>query len=197
MGGPGSGYRWDKVTTVEETQRIDIRYLRKNGLLGAFRRGSLRWNRGGESTDSIAYLMYPDRMELDFKYKQFGGEWQPIRQTIDFDRTACNFGGERKWFLCPQCRRRVAVLCLAGSCFLCRKCYRLPYGSQNEDYLGRVIRRRNKLKDRLFEDDYGYRRRKGLHRETFDRLFGEYVELDSYIEQAIDRMLNGGYRPAE
>lgn len=43
MGGIGSGnwYRWDKRTTIEETKRIDIRYMRQQGLLKPGWSGSL------------------------------------------------------------------------------------------------------------------------------------------------------------
>jgi hypothetical protein len=46
---------------------------------------------------------------------------------VPLEWTACNFGGERPWFICPGagCSRRVAVLHAAGKHFLCRHCYDL------------------------------------------------------------------------
>ena len=49
MGGLGSGYwdRWDTKDTVEQCHRIDIRYLKQQGLLKPGYSGWLRWSRGG------------------------------------------------------------------------------------------------------------------------------------------------------
>jgi hypothetical protein len=181
MGGSGSGswYRWDKRTTTEEIKRIDIRYLKKHGLLSHGRR-SLSWTSGGESSGYIQYAMYSDCMILDFKFRRNGGEWEPVKQTINFDETACNYGNTRKWFLCPHCTKRVAILYGADKLFLCRHCYHLPYGSQSEGFLDRMSRKARKIRHRLDIDnpifdpdnlsDGIYFKPKNMHQKTFDRL---------------------------
>jgi len=50
-------------------------------------------------------------------------------QTIQITTTKCNYGGERVWFLCPSCNKRVGTIYrrpLAGL-FLCRHCLNLTY----------------------------------------------------------------------
>ena len=96
MGGRGSGtwYRWDKRTTCEETKRIDIRYLKKQRMLRPNMAGSLSWNIGGEPCGNINYTMYENTMILNFRFRRHGeGKWEPVQQTIWFDRTRCNYGG--------------------------------------------------------------------------------------------------------
>ena len=175
MGGPGSGnwYRWDKRTTTEEVKRIDIRFMKKHGYLSPGRR-TLSWSCGGESSGYIQYTMYSDCMILDYKFRRNGGEWEPVKQTIWFDETDCNYGNTRKWFLCPHCNKRVAVLYGADKLFLCRHCYKLPYASQSEGYLDRLSRKADKLSGKLEADEYIEAREllkpKGMHWRTFYRL---------------------------
>jgi predicted TIM-barrel fold metal-dependent hydrolase len=54
------------------------------------------------------------------------------RDTVALDRTPCTRGGDRIWFLCPGCDRRVRALYLAPGQdhFRCWHCRRLAYGSQ-------------------------------------------------------------------
>ena len=48
-----------------------------------------------------------------------------------FGYTSCNYGGERRWLLCPRCSRRVAKLYrpLNEVLFACRQCHQLTYRS--------------------------------------------------------------------
>lgn len=189
MGGHGSGTycRWSTQTTIEETKRVDIRYMRKQGMLTPGCSGSLYWNRGGEPTGNIRFSCFTDYLRLDFRFRYHGeDDWQTIEQKITFDRTACHYGGKRLWFLCPGCHRRVAVLCSDGPLFLCRHCYRLPYGSQNEDVLDRLVRRKDKLGKRIFRHydcGEGWSKKKGLHWRTYNRLLTEYERLDDLWNQ--------------
>jgi len=176
MGGMGSGrwYRWDTKTTCEQVNRVDIRYLRKQGFLEPFTAGSLSWNCGGEPTGSIRYQVYENNLVLIYRIREYGDEWQDVNETVWFDRTPCNYGGERKWFLCPNCRKRVAVLYGHSVRFLCRHCYRLPYSSQQESYADRMMSKARKIRKRLGASDNildgYYEKPKGMHWKTFDQL---------------------------
>jgi len=194
MGGIGSGNwcRWSKQTTLEETKRIDIRYMRKQGLLKPSTMGSLRWTRGGEPNGDIRYFCHQNYLQLNYHYRENGGEWQPIEQRIHFDRTPCNYGGERLWFLCPRCNRRVGVLCAYDVHFLCRHCYPLPYSSQQESRIDRIISQKHKLGERIFEyyeHGEGFGKKKGMHRKTFDRLHTRYLQCESAILTQISNYL--------
>ena len=117
MGGSCSGnwYRWDAKTTTENQYRIDIRWLKKQGYLRPGSIGSLSWSCDGGQTGSIRYRMEVDCMILNYQHRPTGGEWEPVEQTVTFDRTPCNYGEFRTWFFCPQCWKRVAVLYGNGS----------------------------------------------------------------------------------
>lgn len=50
-------------------------------------------------------------------------------QIVGLTTTKCYFGGERVWFLCPACSRRIGVLYRPPlkPVFLCRHCHDLTY----------------------------------------------------------------------
>ena len=60
---------------------------------------------------------------------------------------------------------------------------------ENEDRIDRMIRARDKIKARIF-DETGYRKKKSMHQKTFDRLCRRYTHLDWYIDQFLVRALN-------
>jgi hypothetical protein len=195
MGGIGSGnwYRWDKQDTVEATKRIDIRYMKKEGLLKAGTTGTLRWTIGGEPNGKISYSVFHDHLRLDFRYRKNGEEWQLIEQGVPFGRTPCNYGGERLWFHCPRCNKRVGLLYGHDVLFLCRHCYQLPYASQQEGRLDNLITQKHNIGERIFEYyEYGegYMKKKGMHQKTFDRLHARYKKLDYAINHLTVRRFN-------
>ncbi len=51
------------------------------------------------------------------------------KQLIELTSTKCNYGGERVWFLCPACNKRVGTLYRKplNKIFLCRICLNLTY----------------------------------------------------------------------
>ena len=180
MGGYGSGswYRWGgSKTTMESQKRIDIRWLKQQGYIHAGTMGNLSWSCRGEPTGSITYSMEEEGMLLNYRYRVNCGEWEPLEQRVLFDRTSCNYGGTRIWFLCPRCGTRVAVLYGTGKLFLCRHCYDLTYGSQQEGEVDRLIRKQRNIRERLGASgalvDPIWRKPKGMHQKTFDRLRNE------------------------
>lgn len=195
MGGIGSGsyYRWGSKVTMEACKRIDIRYMRKHGLLKPITHGSLSWNRGGEPCGNIGFTAFDDRLQLNYRYRPNDSEeWQPVEQTIYYDRTPCHYGNSRLWFLCPHCHRRVAVLASIGSRFLCRHCGDFAYDSQNDHYVERLRCKRDKLANRIFEDfngDYGCTKKKGMHQRTFHQLREQFLQLDDHYHQAFEQEL--------
>ncbi len=195
MGGVGSGswYRFDKKTTTGETHSLDVRHLHREGLLKAGRSFSLRWSRAGRETGSIGGIAVgtlgdpPERVVLSYRHRGgsfAGGEWEDVRESVPLEWTPCNFGGERPWFLCPGagCGRRVAVLYGPGRYFLCRHCYDLRYESQREDKANRALRRAQRIRERLggsanMTEPFP-ERPKGMHHDTYMRLFWEHHEAE-------------------
>ena len=152
MGGIGSG-EWlrygSKKSTTNSQHNIDIRRMKKNNWLHPGTTGSLSWSRRGKETGSIGYRIEEKQMTLHYRYRSHDGEWEQVEQTIPFDRTPCNYGGHRTWFLCPHCMKRVAVLYGAGKYFLCRHCHDLVYASQQEDRCARLACKSRKIRRRL------------------------------------------------
>lgn len=142
----------------------------------------------------VAYLVfsrlrrrfaYRDRVILSYSHRsRLGGEWEDVEEPVSLERTACNFGGERPWFICPgvACGRRVAVLYGLGKYFLCRHCYDLSYSSQRRDKKDRALRRAQKIRIRLggsvaMTEPFP-KRPKGMHHDTYMRLFWKHNEAE-------------------
>ena len=176
MGGIGSGswYRWDSKITTESQNRVDIRWLKKQGYLQAGKVGCLSWSRGDEPTGSITFRVEQDQIVLNYRQRPHGGEWEDVEEVVRFERTACNYGGYRTWFLCPNCWKRVAVLYGAAKYFLCRHCYDLTYAIQQEQKVDRLMRKARKIRERLGASgnltEPIWQKPKGMHQTTFDRL---------------------------
>ena len=188
MGGVGSGNwyrRFDAKTTMDRCHGLDVRNLYREGFLepGACFRSS--WSRAGRETGSICGFVDRYQVILSYRYRPAGGGWEDVAEAVSLSWTPCNFGGERPWFICPGagCWRGVAILYGAGKYFLCRHCYDLRYGSQREDKKDRALRRVQKIRMRLggsasMTEPFP-KRPKGMHRDTYMRLFWEYDEAES------------------
>ena len=152
MGGKGSGYhfRWNSQVTTSEVRRIDIRYMKKYGYLSAIKRGTLNWTSNGHPSGSIYFCVYSHELKLSYRYRDNDDVWHALEQSILFDRTHCHFGGHRLWFKCPRCCRRIGILYGVQKLFLCRHCYQLPYTSQNQGYINRLIEQKHVLGKRIF-----------------------------------------------
>jgi hypothetical protein len=193
VGGVGSGswYRFDKKTTTDECQSIDVRYLHRNGLLQPGHSFSLRWSRAGRQSGSIGGVAHDDdRVTFFYHHRRgSGGEWEEVKKTVALEWTPCNFGGQRPWFLCPGagCGRRVAVLYGPGKYFLCRHCYDLRYESQREDKTHRALRRAQKIRERLGGSanmmEPFPERPKGMHHKTYRRMSWKHHEAE--MEQLV------------
>ncbi len=154
------------IPTTDDILQLDIRSLNRGGVLvelGATHK--LHWLVIGKRVQSASLRLERDHLVVEHD----GG-----CQVVGLARTACNFGGHRSWFLCPCCYRRVGVLYLGQSGFLCRHCYALPYASQLETYSDRMMRKVRKIRRRLgasvsLLEPIG-ERPKGMHRVTFQGL---------------------------
>ena len=182
-------------TTTEQVKRIDVRYMRQQGLLKPGMNGQLFWSTRGRPTGDIRYHTHKDHLAINYRYRAASGcDWEPVSQIIRFDYTACSFGGQRTWFLCPSCSRRVGVLYGSGKLFRCRHCHQLPYESQLLDDLCRMIEQKHRLGRRLFAYyDYGdgWGKAKGMHWKTYERLYQRYSELEATCTRQIASRFGG------
>jgi hypothetical protein len=151
MGGVGSGswHRWNTKETTESQYCIDIRWLKKRNYLKDGISGTLSWFRGSEATGSISYKIKKQQMILSYHCQTSGHDCESIEQVVYFDYTYCNYGGQRMWFLCPTCGKRVAILYCIRTHFLCRHCCNLTYASQQENYTDRSFRYASNIRKKL------------------------------------------------
>ncbi|MEL7471550.1 MAG: hypothetical protein AAFN27_24095 [Pseudomonadota bacterium] len=135
MGGIGSGRRWhfDARKTTSNFRSIDVRHWHRDGLLNPGNQFGWNWSLDGAVTASIHVRVEHRVVRLLYKTRGNGEDWREMDYPVTLESTECNFGGSRKWFICPAwgCRRRVAVL-HGGAVFACRTCHQIAYPSQNE-----------------------------------------------------------------
>ena len=188
MGGVGSGRHWhDGAKHATAAYRsIDVRRWHRDGLLAPYRFFSWDWSCNGKMVASIQARAELDCVILTYSCRISGENWRKESYPVYVDRTPCNFGGERLWFLCPVggCGRRVAIL-YGHRIFSCRKCIRLAYASQRESSYDRASRRADKIRAKLgwkigFLNGAGSKP-KGMHWKTFERLTAEH---DAFAAQS-------------
>lgn len=143
MGGYGSnrwGYGYARRTAVEECGWIDVRRLRRGGLLQEGGTCHMGWSwraPGGTVTASVIVTATPEQVALAYTVRdRFAPDREPERvaYTVPVVWTSLFKDRVRPWFLCPgrNCGRRVAKLYLppGGRYFLCRHCHGLSYRSR-------------------------------------------------------------------
>jgi hypothetical protein len=109
---------------------IDLRrWVREQWLLPQTR-FLWRWRNRAEALEaSIVVRVGKNAVELVYKLP-IASSTQLVRECIPFSWSTGHLGGRRRWFQCPGCGRRVAILYLTGTHFRCRMCGRLAYESQ-------------------------------------------------------------------
>ena len=180
MGGIGSGRRPSHAgkDTTEDSMPLDIRRLRRAGVLTPGRFVGWQWTQNDRVYASIRIIAGTGSLALAYSYTPRGQTAESVRQTVRIETTPCNLGGHRQWFTCPSCTRRVAVIYGAGRLFTCRTCKGLAHASQGESDDDRAARRADRIRKRLgwkpgILNDPGVKP-KGMHLRTFRRLVAEY-----------------------
>jgi hypothetical protein len=78
--------------------------------------------------------------------------------------------------------------------FACRHCSKLAYTSQSEDVTSRLWRKQRKIERRLAGgagDWNGWRKPKGMHQTTFDRLRASIADIEREKDKAFIAMAMG------
>jgi hypothetical protein len=206
MGGPGSGtwYRWDRRTTLDARDYLDVRVLAQRGALRAGVHATIAWRQGQPSENSIGFVYHDDYVILEYRARHGSTDWYPVRQEIALERTLQPFGGKRVWFRCPECQRRVALLYSGRQGYVCRRCMKLPYSTQcmmRQDRLYRKVRRmrtRIGASGNLLEPIRYSGKPRGMHWKTFERLRAQaedvHMEVVEEMNLALARLL-GRYVP--
>jgi len=135
-------YYYSKKDTVNNYKSISIKFLKQHKQLVGYCSGGISWTRGGEKVGSVSYhvdISYPGAEHIRFEYTttiRDTGEKIDRDYKVRLEPTKCNYGGQRWWFICNYCKRRVGVLYIGDSDFACRHCYNLTYESRNESRRG-------------------------------------------------------------
>lgn len=179
MGGFGSG-RYGGKPCTDDMRRLDVRVLQRDGHLRAGRLNGWQWTRDGEVIASIQMTVQADRVWLEYRTRQAGGDWRDMKYPVLLERTPCHLGGHRVWWRCPAvgCGRRCAVL-FGGAVFACRQCHRLAYRCQRQTFDDRATRQADKIRARLGWDEGVLNgpggKPKGMHWRTFERLQRQHL----------------------
>src|SRR5580704_17378265 len=150
MGGPGSGnWRHRRArSTTDDCPSIDVRRWVREGLLQPGYRGGWTWSANGRPFASIGVRAEVDRVVLVYRHRGGGSDWRDEEYPVAVARTACRLGGSRSWFVCPGCRRRIAIV-YGGATFACRHCHQLVYESTRQDAGGLAMRGADRIRMRL------------------------------------------------
>jgi hypothetical protein len=135
------------------------------------------WRGDGKLTESIG-------VEVRSGYLLLRCSWQET--LVPLAHTPCHYGGTRPWFLCPGCGRRVAVLYLLHSRFVCRRCGDVGY---IVEHLSKEQRRQRREWRRWFRLcamlPGGERKPKRMRWRTYRRIYKEIGSLDERIDNGL------------
>lgn len=166
MGGVNSGRRRSiHRGAVEQYPAIDLRLLRRAGLLGAGQctYTTLHW--GNQAPEALSVRIFSDLSDTaDASMRVVGSEdYSAMAKRVAIECVPCPYGGVRCYFLCPLIGARCEQLFLVDGIFASRKAHKLTYASQSEDELSRARRKLRKL-HRQVEGDFRYARPRGRNR---------------------------------
>lgn len=194
MGGYSSGRRGGKCTT-NDMRALDVRRLKRDGLLIPGQSYAWTWTRDKETVARINIQVNADSVHLSYQQSWRGDAWRHCSNTVTIDWKACHYGGYRAWWRCPvsDCGQRVAVLYSGRGIYACRHCLGLAYCSQRETLTDLAARRANKIRDRLGWDrgilNLPGGRPKGMHRKTYLRLVLEHTSSTNAALSGLGKQL--------
>ena len=128
MGGRGSGRRSSYCGKLEtsDSMPLHIRKITRKGLLVPGSSFSWQWTANDRQVAAISVRFDCQSLVLSYRMKSTG---EVVEQLVLTQTTACHLGGQRHWFTCPQCSKRVAVLYAPGRHFACRQCCGLGWAT--------------------------------------------------------------------
>lgn len=192
MGGRGSGRHssYGGKPETNDSMPLDIRRIARRGLLIPGSSFGWQWTVNDRTVASIRIWVDRESLVLSYRMKSTG---EVVEQRVQMQTTPCHLGGQRHWFTCPRCSKRVAVLYAPGRYFACRQCGALGYATQKEGAGDRAATRADKLRKRLgweagiLNGPGG--KPKGMHWDTFLRLKSQHDALVQISLQDMARQL--------
>jgi hypothetical protein len=166
MGGYGSGRSRFRLL-VEEARRLDVQVWARDRLLEPGTRFVCSWRNDRTETEaSIGVRVHEWYVDLDYAV-----DGEPRGHAVHLSRSPCHFGGRRTWFNCPGCHRHTARLYLRWGKFRCRRCQRMGYYVENQDYGQRLWIKAERIERKLGPN---LTRPKRMRDATYQRLAQRY-----------------------
>lgn len=163
---------------------LDIRWMKKQNYLRPGTLGTLVWTCRGEDSGSVSFRTESDQLVLNYRSRLSGDECESVEDRIPFTWTKCNYGGQRQWFLCPECHRRVGLV-YGGRYFRCRHCNNLTYASQQIVKEDRLMEKARNIRKRLGGGNNLLEpfpmKPKNMHWKTYWRLWKTAHEAHTYM----------------
>jgi hypothetical protein len=126
----------------------------------------MAWRVDGELVGPVVIAAASDCLDIFDEAKTPG---RPrFGASVRLTETSVTYG-TRRWFVCPECDRRCALLYIDDTEMLvCRICLGAPYLSASLGKSARLQDRREKARRALFMDSAGqFHRPKGMHTDTW------------------------------
>ena len=193
IGGRGSGRRssYGAKAETSDSMPLDLRKITRKGLLVPDSGFCWQWLVNDRQVARISiWVDFNQGMVLSHRMKSTG---EVVEQRGQTQTSPCHLGGQRHWFTCPQCSKRVAVLYAPGRYFACRQCGGLGYATQKEGVGDRASTKADKLRKRMgwgagiLNGDGS--KPKGMHWKTYQRLKSHHDALVQVSLNDIGRKL--------
>ena len=172
--------------TVEESRQISLPWLRKRGCIKSWHSGTLTWTSSfHESSIGFEISLWNNDSYMRLYYAttdRWSGEKTSHDYRIALIKTPCRFGGNRFWFQCPNCWRKVSTLMISShSKYACRRCLHLTYGSRQRSYHGRFapLFRVLDLEDKY--EKLGISVKKRYYKGRPTKKFRKFLQYEGYL----------------
>ncbi len=165
IGAGRPGYR----VKAEDSLALDIRWLKRNNVLIAGDIRTVTWHRNLKQMISRQIRAKDNGIVV-----ANGNQTQWIRLT----KTPCQLGGNRDWFLCPSCDKRMAILYYRANRFACRRCQQISYQSQALSPDDRLAQQFHKKESALLNS----RNQKGFQKKL-DAFMAVADDFDRMVER--------------
>lgn len=168
--------------TTDTMPAIDIRQVHRLTKLTAGLDGNMSWPRLNNCPEVVSIHIESTYIQFTYLRNTGKGTAKEINNVVSLDRTECHYGGERPWFLCPECVSRVAIIYLGEKGFACRSCNELTYESQTLSPMNRLIRKAQKFREGLGGSGNLFEpfpeKPPGMHWRTYHEYFKQATEVE-------------------
>lgn len=194
--GRGKYHRLNAKISTADLLCVRLAEFKKSKCFTSGQSYSWQWSRNGERVASIGFTITDSFIRFMYSIKGGENNLLHVNKIIPLTFTSCNFGGQRKWFLC-DCGRKVATMYISGQKIACRHCFNAVYPCQREDAIDRKWRKIYKLEARLnkSENDHVFwlddrYKPKGMHWRTYKRIRNEWRTAHIKKYELIDLALS-------